>query len=74
MARLKRIHSESSMITSTGYHPHTETLELVFCNGGIYEYYQITDDIYQELVNAPSVGEYFNTHIRLKYPYRKVRD
>lgn len=74
MARLRRIHSDSSMITSTAYHPHTETLELVFCNGGIYEYHQIGEEIYEEFLAAESIGEYFNNHIRLKYPYTKVRD
>jgi len=74
MARFKRIHSESTMITSTAYNPHTETMELVFCNGGIYEYHQIEEEIYQELIASTSIGEYFNDHIRMKYPYTKVRD
>lgn len=74
MARYKRIHSDSSMITSTAYQPHTETLELVFCNGGIYEYHQIEQEVYQQLMTSSSVGEYFNEYIRMRYPYTKVRD
>lgn len=59
--------STSNVIKSIDYDGATQTLRVVFNNGSIYKYHDVPDSVYQELKTAPSVGQYFNTHIREKY-------
>lgn len=74
MGNFLRQHAPSSMITSVAYDDFNNTLEVVFCHGGIYEYANISAETYHKLSTAESVGEYFNEHIRTHFSYRKVRD
>ncbi|EAY24428.1 KTSC domain-containing protein [Microscilla marina] len=76
MAKFKRNHTESSLITSTAYDPFSQVLEIVFCRGGIYEYANVSEQEFKNMQNAKSVGLYFNGNIRNKKKelYRKVRD
>ncbi len=57
----------SNVIKSFDYDEKTQTLRVEFNNGSVYQYHDVPDSVYQELKNAPSVGQYFNTHIREKY-------
>ena len=62
----------SSNILSVGYDERTQTLEVEFIRGTVYQYYGVPDNIHQELMNAPSKGQFFNTYIRDMYPYSRV--
>jgi len=62
----------SSNIASVGYDENTEILEVEFLNGSIYEYKNVPLVIYQEFINAASLGSYFNREISKTYPYEKV--
>ncbi|MFN3762814.1 MAG: KTSC domain-containing protein, partial [Anaerolineae bacterium] len=55
-----------------GYDEDTRTLEIEFHSGGIYQYYDVPPEIYQELLNAPSLGKYFHAKIRNTYRYNRV--
>jgi lysyl-tRNA synthetase class 2 len=57
----------SNVIKSFDYDQKTQTLRVEFNHGSVYQYRDVPDSVYQELKNAPSVGQYFNTHIREKY-------
>jgi lysyl-tRNA synthetase class 2 len=59
--------STSNVIKSFDYDGATQTLRVEFNNGSVYKYHDVPDSVYQELKIAPSVGQYFNTHIREKY-------
>ncbi|TBX34681.1 KTSC domain-containing protein, partial [Rahnella victoriana] len=48
---MQRVNVVSSNILSIGYDPNTDTLEIEFLNGGIYEYYNVSQDIHIELMN-----------------------
>jgi hypothetical protein len=76
MAKFKRNHTESSLITSTAYDPTSEVLEVVFCKGGIYEYTDVSAQDFANLQNSKSVGVFFNGNIRNRKEerYKKVRD
>jgi hypothetical protein len=76
MTRFKRVHINSSLITSVAYDTFTKVLEIVFCRGGIYEYANVDKQEYQNLLNSKSVGLYFNGNIRNRKEERfiKVRD
>jgi lysyl-tRNA synthetase, class II len=59
--------SQSEVIKSFDYDTKTKTLKIEFTNGGVYKYHDVPDSIYKELKDAPSVGKYFNTHIKEKF-------
>lgn len=62
----------SSNITSIGYDSDSEILEIEFTNGSIYQYYNITPDLNEQLMIAPSKGQFLNLYIKNGYPYSRV--
>ncbi|NET59020.1 MAG: lysine--tRNA ligase [Symploca sp. SIO2E6] len=59
--------SSSVVIQSFDYDATTQTLRVEFNSGSVYQYRDVPDSVYQGLKNAPSLGQYFNSHIREKY-------
>lgn len=71
---MKRQPVDSSNLSSVGYDPQTNTLEVEFNHGGIYQYFNVPSHIYQGLMNANSHGQYFDQYIkRAGYSYQKIR-
>ena len=62
----------SSNIKSVGYDPTLKILEVEFDNSGIYQYLNVPENIYINLMNASSHGVYLNQFIKDKYSYREV--
>jgi len=62
----------SSDISSIGYDVKSQTLEIEFHSGGIYQYYGVSQSLYKGLMNAPSHGKYFHQHIKGKYGDTKI--
>ena len=62
----------SSNVASVGYDEQTETLEVEFLNGTVYQYFNVGVDLYEQLKLAPSKGQFLNTYIRSAYPYSRV--
>lgn len=64
----------SSNIASIGYDSNSNTLEVEFHNGGLYEYYDIPQGVYDSFMKAPSHGTYFDVNIKKAgYKYRKLK-
>jgi KTSC domain len=63
---------DSSNLKSVGYDKASQTLEIEFQNGGIYEYYDVPEEEYDDLMSASSKGSYFMSNIRPIYSYDKV--
>lgn len=63
----------SSNIRSVGYAPDTQTLEIEFQDGAIYEYSGVPATVHAGLIAAASPGRYFHTHIKDRYPHRRVK-
>ncbi len=60
----------SSLIRSVGYDFATSILEIEFNEPNrLYTFYDLPFSIYQELMEAPSKGRYFNEFIRDFYAY-----
>jgi KTSC domain len=55
-----------------GYDPITSILEVVFRAGGVYRYQGVPENVYQELMSAPSHGTFFQRHVKAQYPFVKV--
>lgn len=64
---MRRRPVDSSAITSVGYDPARETLELEFSSGNVYRYFGVPQEIYEDFLQAPSKGQFFGTFIRGQY-------
>jgi hypothetical protein len=62
----------SSSLASIGYDPQSEKLEIEFKNQTIYEYYNVPQVIYDQLMAAPSHGSYFSANIRNVFANSRV--
>lgn len=69
---MQRISVSSSNIAAIGYDPDSNTLEIEFNDGSVYQYYGVSALVYQELMDAPSHGKYFAQNIKNDYEYQKI--
>lgn len=69
---MKRQSVESSNLASVGYDAENEILEVEFKHGGVYQYFDVPQNVYKELMNASSHGVYFSANIRNNYEFRKL--
>ena len=57
------------MISSVGYDPETQELEVTFKKGRSYTYEGVPQAEYDNLVSAQSVGKYFAANIKNVYRF-----
>ena len=62
----------SSNISEIGYDENSRTLEVLFTNGNLYQYFDVPPQIYAELMQAGSVGQYLNANIKGNFRYARV--
>lgn len=60
---------ESKLIKEVKYDPFMKVLTVYFWNGSEYEYIDVPEETYQDLVKAESAGKYFHTQIRGKFHF-----
>lgn len=63
---------ESSALKSVGYDGSREVLVIKFTSGSVYEYDDVPRSVYEELMNAPSKGRFFNANIKGLYTCRRI--
>ena len=70
---MERQSVESSNLASIGYDAENEILEVEFNHGGIYQYFDVPENVYDELMNADSHGQYFDRNIKKAgYQFQKI--
>lgn len=69
---MDRIPVSSSNIAAIGYDATTMTLEVEFKNGSVYQYFDVPEGEYMNLLGADSVGSYLNQNIKTGYRYSKT--
>ena len=62
----------SSTIVSAGYAAQSEILEIEFKSGGIYQYYNVPESVYQEFMASDSKGKFLHVYIKPTYPCSRV--
>ena len=63
----------SSNLASVGYDEDSLTLRVEFLNGTLYDYYNVPKEVFLDLLNATSKGQFFNQNIKKGgYPFSKV--
>ena len=50
----------------------TQTLEVQFVSGRVYQYYGVPENMHTRLMDAASKGQFFNAYIRNSYPFSRV--
>ncbi|MDB5186878.1 MAG: hypothetical protein JWM07_350 [Candidatus Saccharibacteria bacterium] len=69
---MNRVNVASSNLVSVGYDSLANLLEIEFKGGSLYVYSGVPSYIHSNLMDARSHGEYFASHIKNKYPTRRV--
>ncbi len=68
---------ESSNLAAVGYHRQTQTLRIAFKGRDgaqrVYDYPMVPESEYRKLLEAESLGKFFNTRIKPMYSYRTPR-
>lgn len=62
----------SSNVAEVGYDSPSMTLEVLFLNGTLYQYFDIPEILHQELMQADSIGRFLNSNIKNNYRYTKL--
>lgn len=69
---MRRVPVTSSNIAEIGYDESSRTLEIMFKNGRLYQYFDVPIQEHQSLMSASSHGQYLNQHIKGTYRYARV--
>jgi hypothetical protein len=62
----------SSTIVTVGYDEPSQTLEVEFKTGAVYQYYNVTQALFEQLMQAGSKGQFLAYQIKNSYPYSRV--
>jgi hypothetical protein len=63
----------SSNISSIGYDPRSQTLEVEFHNGSVYQYSGVPAVIHQGLMDASSHGHFLDAYVKKGgYAYTRI--
>jgi hypothetical protein len=63
---------DSTNIEAIGYDAQAQELHVCFLSGDTYIYHGVPQDVYDDLMNAPSKGSYLNRVVKGTYAYTKM--
>jgi len=63
----------SSVVAAIRYDASSSTLRVVYVSGAVYDYKKVPEQIYNEMKNAASKGEYLNKQIKPNYKFEKIK-
>ncbi|QZZ96105.1 KTSC domain-containing protein [Klebsiella pneumoniae] len=63
----------SNIRSVVGYDANDSILEIEFNNGAIYQYFDIPENIYSDLISSDSIGGYLARHIKGYFRYSRFR-
>ena len=64
--------ANSSNIASAGCDAETQTMEVEFTSGNVYEYFDVPQTVYEELMRAESVGKFMNAQVKGVYRFARL--
>jgi hypothetical protein len=70
--RMHRKPVDSSAISSVGYDPRSEVLEIEFGSGAVYDYFNVPPAVYDALMKASSKGSFVSHRIRGCFPFVRL--
>ncbi|MGZ0713114.1 KTSC domain-containing protein (plasmid) [Coraliomargarita sp. W4R53] len=69
---MNREQVSSSSIASVGYDDGSQTLEIEFLTGSIYQYFDVSRAEFETLRSSASSGKYFAANIKESYRFARV--
>jgi len=69
---IPRVPVRSSSLAAVGYSADDNVLIVEFNSGAVYSYFFVPTDEHERLMRAESLGRYFNSAIRPKYPHHRL--
>jgi hypothetical protein len=66
------IEADSSNIARFAYDEANNVLKVEFKNGGIYDYFDVPQPVFNGMRNAPSKGQYLAQQIKGYYRYARA--
>ena len=63
---------ESSNIERFRYDPQTLILEIEFKKGGVYQYFEVPEHVFEGMKSASSKGQYLAQNIKGVFRYARV--
>jgi len=66
------VFERSSSLANAAYDESRKLLQIEFQDHSVYRYAEVPSRTYTELLHAHSKGQYFNAHIRKRYPSVKI--
>lgn len=63
----------SRLLATIAYDHNQAVLHLEFCDGTVYQYFQVPRQTYQDLLQADSKGTYFNRYVRRVFRYARLQ-
>ncbi len=65
---------ESAVLDSVLYESEAKVLVVTFRSGASYEYYGVSETVFQGLLKAAEKGKYYNENIRGAYESHRIED
>lgn len=69
---MERIPVSSTSVESVGYDEGSQTLEVEFKNGSVYQYFDVPEQTFEALRDSDSVGAYLASNIKGSYRYSRA--
>jgi hypothetical protein len=69
---MERTPVTSTNIHAIGYNPDSQTLEIEFNSGAVYDYSDVPQSEYDGFIGADSKGKYFHANIKNRYSFMKL--
>lgn len=70
---MQRKKINAANIRSAGYDAASQTLEIEFVNGNVYQYSRVSAEVYRRFANASSPGSFFTDNIEEDYSAKRVK-
>jgi len=62
----------STNVSAIGYDNGTQTLQVEFNDGSVYQYFDVPEHVYNDLMSASSAGTYLHQNVKGTYRYSRV--
>ena len=69
---MERVPVQSSNVAEVGYDQDALVMEVLFHNGSVYQYVDVPQMLFQEMLQSDSIGGFLNEHIKGSYRYAKL--
>jgi hypothetical protein len=72
LSKMNRFPIPSAEITQVGYQEDSETLEIQFVKGGVYQFFNVPSTVFNEFMSSPSKEGYYHSKIGERFPCSRV--